>query len=271
MAIAFDSFGENRSAVSATTSTATINPIGGSNNYLVAFVIDNGVSPSVTGVTWNGTPMTQVTAFTMTVTTYGLYIYVLPNPTITSANLVATRTGTAGQLYVAGAFYTGVDTYESLVTDGTSCSDTSTSLNPTSTADNAWGVMLAYNDNNRDISASVNTFQRGGSYIGWEVFDTNNAITPAQSFTMTVTASIACFGSVGLVLKPYVPHTDYTLSIDTLSLSLVLNSVGISGTFAKWFNLAKSSVATFTNIAKSSTTWTNSSKNSSTWTNLDKK
>lgn len=205
MAIAFDTFGENRSAAGGTTATVSISPSGGSNTYLVATVIDNNnVTPSVTGVTWNGTSMTQVLAYTMTVTNYGLYIYVLQNPTITTANLVATRSSTTNQIYVGGAFYTGVDTYDVTGTDGTTCGDTSTSVSATTTVDDAWGVLVAYNDNNSGISASTNTFQRGGTYNGWETFDSNGGLGTAGSKTMTVTAASACFGSAAIFLKPFV-------------------------------------------------------------------
>ncbi|MCK9370421.1 hypothetical protein M0R04_10975 [Candidatus Dojkabacteria bacterium] len=187
MAIAFDNA---TSGFTVSSATHTISSFVTTGSDIVLTVGVLSTSNAISGVTFGGNAMTQVgTEITMG-NGYKTSQWIYKVGSATTANIVATVGGSAGNVFVAAASYTGCDqstqpdnsgqTYFSIV----STSDAS-SLTPT--VDDCWVVCYA-GDEGEAPAAGANTTLRVAQVVHG-IFDNNAAINPAASTTITTTTS----------------------------------------------------------------------------------
>lgn len=138
---------------------------------------------TVTGVTYNGVAMTQLGS---TITAPGgikSVKYFLQNPA-TGANNIVLNTDNAGDILDCNATsYNGTDTSTApnlIATD--IASGTPTTTTGTTTVNNAWTILLG----NGGQTAGTGSTKRGSSHAqNGCIYDSNAAITPAGSYSMT--------------------------------------------------------------------------------------
>lgn len=192
----------------------------GSNLVLMVFVgiIDTGLHPTVSGITYNGVALTHVVASNNygTSSNYADYWYI-KNPT-TGANSIAVTLSSAPniQVFGGGISLTGVDqtnpidAFNTSNSAGGNCPGACPSVTVTTVANNAFivdGVIdngpdqanytkgasqtVSWNFNNAGVTRSAQ-----GSY-------TTAAVTPAGATAMTWTGSTgSAWAQVGVSLKP---------------------------------------------------------------------
>lgn len=188
MAIAFD-------AATGTTSTNTntntfTHTCSGTDRFLIVpcASLNNGALDAVTGVTYNGVAMTRLGSFYQVGTfNWIIYIYYLANPDSGTNNVVVTRNTSNGQTYGAAASYTGVDQITPIdngVTSGTSTSPPTTTSH-TSTTDNSW-FFLTHANVDANSTASTGATLRGTASFICTRFDSGGPVTPAGSYSMTI-------------------------------------------------------------------------------------
>lgn len=198
MAIALDSAGGAYTRKASVTSiTQAFNNVGG--NFLVVGVANTADADNVTGITYNGVAMTRAIAKVGGGNGEGTFLYYLANPATGSNNVVISFSGTCTADFGI-ASYSGVAT--SSILDGTV--GVFGSGNPvtetiTTTVDNCW--MVAFSGLQRGSTASTNSTQRSGVSGGGNLFDSNGAITPAGSFSMSQTNTNPVTG-VAFAFKP---------------------------------------------------------------------
>lgn len=187
MAIAIDSSGGAYTRKASVTSiTQAFNNVAG--DFLVVGVANTSDADNVTGITYNGVAMTRA------VGKWGgghgecSFLYYLSSPATGSNNVVISFSSTCTADYGI-ASYTGVTTSSPI--DGTfsafhTAGSTYTETITTAT-DNCW--MVVFIGLQRGSTASTNSTQRSGVSGGGNLFDSNSAITPAGSFSMTQTIS----------------------------------------------------------------------------------
>lgn len=138
MAIAFDA-ASKQTQVSASTVTIS-HTCTGSNRLLLVGFITNNVTDLVTGVTYSGTSMTQLTTQATASAGFISYVFGLLAPA-TGANNIVISFSVASLCYATNASYTGVD-QSALPTGAAIASNNSTgttwSQAVTTTANNSW-------------------------------------------------------------------------------------------------------------------------------------
>lgn len=187
MAIAFDIATNVTSTGSSTTHTYA-HTCTGSDRILFASIatLNDAGNDTVTGVTYNGVAMTRINTARTTGFAWRGYLYYLIAPATGSNNIVATKTGTTGQMYGSSASYTGA--LQSGVPDASNTADTSGSpatVSVTTVADNCWAVLTGGNVD-AEFAASTNSTKRNTGNPA-TLFDSNANISPAGSFSMTLT------------------------------------------------------------------------------------
>lgn len=146
-------------------------------------------SGSVTGVTCNGTSMTLLKSQTASSARFA-GIFALPFPSTGSNTIVASASAT-GSFIVTAVSYANCQWYNIPDSSSSSTAFSTTSITETTTtvADNSWTFMCVECNNN--VSAGTGSTIRGqtnNSHAGG-CFDSNGAITPPGSHSMTVTQS----------------------------------------------------------------------------------
>lgn len=171
-----------------TSFTASYTVGSGSNRLLVVGVVGDLTLDDVTGVTYNSVAMTQVGKVQTPTGGRWTYLYYLLNPASGSNNVVVSA-GSSHFLGVGAADYTGVNSLNASVTNTASSSTTVTGTLTTS-INNAW-LMAAVGYTSGALSSSTPGSVRYdmdfnvGGYI-----DSNSAITPAGSTSITATQSL---------------------------------------------------------------------------------
>lgn len=199
MAIAFDTSTNNNSALA--TSITYSHTCTGSDRILFVWVSSWG-GDYVTWVTYAGVSMVQVWKRKAGNWSGYTYLYVLYAPA-TWANNVVCSASSSTSWNTMSASYTGVNQSNTMDASNTSAITNSSlnfSTNVTTTADNCWSVCYCINDTN---IFSSNSDTRRGTNVWWNIFDSNGAITPAWSKTMTQTVSWTGNGSV--VMASFAP------------------------------------------------------------------
>lgn len=183
MAIAFDTSAAGFS-VSATSHTQSISCSGSDRLLLVEVLTTNNAVP--TGVTHAGNAMTQIGSTVLFNTNYRKSAWYIYAPTTGAQNIVAS-TGSSGNIFVAAASYTGVAQSgfpdNSGTNTGTGVSSLATSLTPNVV--DTWVVLLASGSQPLNASTGTSRAESNGGYAF--ISDTNAAINPASSQTLTVT------------------------------------------------------------------------------------
>jgi hypothetical protein len=200
MAIAWVSTSIGGAAGTSVTVSHTI--ASGSNTALIT-VMENQGGDNTTGITFNGTSMTQYVKLNTTIAGFYNYMYSLVNPTVTTANIVASSSVSA-TLIAISSNYTGVDQTTPLEANS---SGATTSTNPsrsvTTLTDNAW-LVSCIRINALPVVASTNTTDRGNwvSDVGFHMSDTNAAQTPTGSYAQNWTSANQLYAMIVASLKP---------------------------------------------------------------------
>lgn len=204
MAIAFDAVTNNNSATA--TSITYAHTCTGSDRMLFVWVSFSGWD-LVTWVTYAWTSMVQVGKRQQWSTSTYTYLYCLFAPATWANNIVCTASGSSSWNTMATS-YTGVtqsNTMDASATSSISGAALNFSTNLTTIADNCWSIC--YTVNNINVFAS-NSDTRRGTNVGGNIFDSNSAITPAWSKTMTQTVTGSWSGSV--VMASFAPSVSPT-------------------------------------------------------------
>lgn len=188
MAIAFD----NSSIGTGSGTTVTFShTVAGSNTILFVGVCSRNTgfvqsADVVTGVTYNGVAMTQITKVNVQVYEYIYLFYLLAPAAGTNSIIVSRGAPVSGGINLIGlsSSYTGVQQSgqpDSSNTNGTGGFTTSVGL--TTVANNCWvvGIGSFYQDTGTTANSSGTIRQHSGSAT---LADSNSPISPAGSTTM---------------------------------------------------------------------------------------
>jgi hypothetical protein len=208
MAIAFDASTDGN--FTSGTSRTFSHTCTGSDRILFVQAIINTNSDIVTGVTYNGVSMTQVATVSPNANRR-IYLYYLIGPN-TGANNVVITTSVSAAIGGNAASYTGVAQSGTIIDVSTTATDTSSPVDTTltTTVDNCWAILLTTTDSTTAFTASTNsTFRRANTtYVDGRIFDSNAAVTPAGSFTMTVTnTNVNGTSPAGTIMAAFAPVT----------------------------------------------------------------
>jgi len=210
MAIAYDTSAAGN--ITTGTSLTISNNCTGSNLALVAMATDNGAR-TVTATAIKGGSATSMTLINRAAGG-GLgdaSFYILSPDTGVGSNVVFTI-GSSGYIIGECASYTGVkqtgfpDNSVINAYNGTGSATISQSITPV--ADNCWAIMGGfYNANTGTVTAGANTVVRQSQVnaSGLNGFgDSNSAITPAASYTLNMSGTVAGRSSQLITMAPAV-------------------------------------------------------------------
>lgn len=204
MAIALDTF-SNGNFISGTTRTFQ-HTCTGSDLILFVEAVINTSTDLVTGVTYNGVSMTRIQTVSPTANRR-LYLYYLIAPATGSALNVVITASSSTAIGGNAVSYTGVAQSGTIIDVSTTATDTTspvaTSL--TTTIDNCWTILCTTVDSTSPFTASTgSTFRvQNTTYQDVSIFDSNGAITPAGSTTMTVT--VVTITTAGTIMAAFAP------------------------------------------------------------------
>lgn len=180
MAISFDTAGQVTSASLSGTSFSQSITVSSGDSVLIVGVHLN----SQTSATYNGVASTTAR------TENGLVVYTFQNPAVGTANFIVNSTaGNGTSLTLSWALYKGASSSpDSTVANFSGA--TATSL--VTTIDNSWTVLIGCSDGGNGAwiagtgsTVRQNTGAQNPSTVA--IFDSNAAITPAGSYSMTTT------------------------------------------------------------------------------------
>lgn len=219
----YNSSGQHNDEDGGATATVSVTPGTGENRLLEVFYLSsNDPVRSHSGVTWNGTALTQ-RGTTLTIGTYAnlshWYIKEASFPG-SAANLVATSSGTDGAIQLFWIFHENVD-QASPFSNGSQTTNTGTgalsgSITITATADQAVvHAMFGWNSSADVTSIAIGTGttrQEKENFAGLYCTGAAGTITgaapnvsPSWSFTMTGGDDMNAWGMVGDALTYTAP------------------------------------------------------------------
>lgn len=189
MAIAFDSTSQiTGSGWSSGASMTYSHTCTGSNRYLIVGVSIGDSSTGISGVTYAGVSMTQLSVVTQGAS--AMYLYGLVAPSTGANNVVVTLGFSSSFCHSASVSYTGVkqsgqpDSFNSGIAAGA----TSLAVSTTTIANNSWIVGFFANSSANTNSRTGITSRSDNPTIGRDIGDSNAPKTPAGSYTMTESA-----------------------------------------------------------------------------------
>lgn len=196
MAIAFDAATDGGNNGGTTNSRTFSHTCTGSDRILfVGFCGD--VSPGnddITSVTYNGVGLSLVGKRTDDNTSRMLYLYMLVGPASGANDVVISCTNNhyllAGAVSYTGVAQSGQPDASTTNISGALATTLTTSL--TTVADNCWTVLVegGFNANAAPTAGAGSTRRTFDAAFGtWGLFDSNSAITPAGSYSMTTDRS----------------------------------------------------------------------------------
>ena len=193
-------------AQSATTSLTVSHTTTTGTNGVLIVAIELQTGDNVTGVTFNGTPLTQFNKVATTIASYQNYFYYLINPgSGVTANIVVSCSGSR-RIIALNADYTGVhQTTPLAVSTNNITTAAAGSLTLTTTADNSWLVGSIRCNATNPTGAGANTIEvtKAASELGYVLYDSNGAKTPTGSYSLNVTFSGSqLFCMLGAQLSP---------------------------------------------------------------------
>lgn len=191
---------------------------------------------SVTSVTYAGVPMTELGNTSYSSPTGKSYLFMLVNPASGANNVVVTHSGSyhaSVAVSYTGAKQSGQP--DAAADTDTSGASTAASITTTVTtvADDSWTVMATACEGNA-LTASTGAYLRQtGSNVAVAMFDSNGAITPAGSYSMTVSESpdnrlcgvMASFAPVSAVTDITVSPSAQVITSSVPSYSVLLDRV----------------------------------------------
>jgi hypothetical protein len=206
MAIARDTNGFNSTGGAGETTNTLALTLGAGTTLLVAWFVSRGSGDILSGVTWNGTPMTFFAKLGPYSTgepgnTYG-YIYYMLSPASGPHNMVATFASAGDNTWLSGASYTG--TVTSGFADNSSGAITAT-VSPVSTsitpvASGAWGLFFLGTNGTPGAGTNCTRLSASGIYI----YDTNGPISGATTIgaAFSGTGGLTVFGEIITIAPP---------------------------------------------------------------------
>lgn len=216
MAIAFDATNKANGAATSLTFSHTMSAT--ANSILFVWAIAQS-GRSITGVTYNGSAMTLITSGTPTgaLSAYPYALFATLSPASGAHNVVVSISGTGTpDIWGGSVSYTGAK--QSLTMDaiqagnGGASSTSFTFTDPNSVANNCWKLALVMQNSASVLSASTGATARSASdAIGnaERMFDSNSAITPAGSYSMSMTSpSSGGWYYSAVTFAPPTPPTD---------------------------------------------------------------
>ena len=202
MAIARDTF--TNGAFTSGTSHTFSHTCSGTDRFLFVHAFKNSTSDTITSASYGGVAMTLLHKFSPGVSRY-LYVFYLTNPA-SGANNVVISSSSSTAIGGNAASYTGVSQTGqpevSTTAVGTGSPNTTTL---TTTTDNSWTVLFTLG-NNADPTASTGStfFGQNSIYGDADVFDSNGAISPAGSTSMSLTTNNPAF-PLGRIMAAIAP------------------------------------------------------------------
>jgi hypothetical protein len=204
MALSFDSSAQAQSSSGATS--LTYSHTCGTGAYLTVGVLD--VNNAVTGITYAGVSMSLLkTEFFFYGVVVGIKTYGLVSPATGANNVVVTKSVGSGVIDSCSHSVLSASTTQPDATAGNhdpgpgNVSTLTTTV--TTVADNSWTVLYGCNDNGGTLTAGSGATIRSQTGNGFGVFDSNGAITPAGSTSMTFTGFSAHFVGIVVSVAPY--------------------------------------------------------------------
>ena len=199
--IAFISTSEGRT-VSGTSVTVSHTVAAGVDRALIS-CIEVQSTDDITTVTFNGTSMTQYLKLNSGIVNYWNYMYRLVAPAVTTANIVASTTSARGIICLS-CDYTGVDQTTPLEAN---TQNLATTTNPTvavtTLTNNAWLVgMIRVGTVAPTAGANTTLRNFDAGDIGFIMYDTNAAQTPAGSKSLNTTSISQQYAFTAASLKP---------------------------------------------------------------------
>lgn len=175
---------------------------------LMLFVAVQSDSDGITGVTYNGVPMSRVTKNTTGNSTGILYIYSLFNPTTGANNVIISASSSMGLKGMAIS-YTGVRNMINAFSIGADSgvgSGTWAGVNVTTTIDNCWALMFACKTFT-EVPSAQNGWTTRQSAAAIALIDFNAAITPAGAAEPRVahTGGSQNYAYISVAFAPDVP------------------------------------------------------------------
>lgn len=210
MAIAYDNSAYDTALTHAYTCS-------GSNRILFVGINGNVNSDDVTGVTYNGVAMTQINKALASSGDRYVYLYGLVGPASGSNDVVISGPPGAVQSFkisYTGALQSGLPDAQGT---NTALSVTSISKAITTVLDNCWVVCMFSLGGNGAVATVTTGTKRidpGNNPIG--MGDSNGAVTPAGSYTTTVTQNGAAANAT-LLVASFGPAAD-TVNSNMLSI-----------------------------------------------------
>lgn len=208
MAIALDT--SATSFINPGTSLTYSHTCTGSNLLLLVGVRGTSTNGSITGVTYNGVAMTEITRVLETGGNIYIYLFGLLAPS-TGANNIVVSSSSNSLITAVSASFTGVKQsgLPDASTTNTGASPLTTSL--TSIADNCWGILLAQDNNGLVTAGTGSTSIVQDNFNALELFRySSNPITPAGNFSMEVTSSNT-YATIIVSISPFVDAATSTV------------------------------------------------------------
>jgi hypothetical protein len=161
----------------------------GSDGLLIVALCGDTSADDISSVTYNGVGMTLLAKFNPGDTSNGRhsYFYYLLGPAAATNNVVVTA-GSSHYLLAGASSYSGVNAtgQPDASTSNTGSAQFTTSL--TTIADNCWTMLtgFGFNSSGPPIAGTGATRRTYEAAFGtWGIFDSNAAITPPGSYSMT--------------------------------------------------------------------------------------
>lgn len=241
MAIAYVATSQGR-ATSASSLTVSHTIASGSNRVLITGV-ECQTGDNITGVTYDGVSMTQYVKVNTTVASFYNYFYYLVAPSIKTANIVISASGTRTIIGLS-ANYTGVDQGTPLEASNSNIATSSSfTVSVTTVTDNAWLIGTARNNSAGTQSAGANTTYRNNNSgdVGYQLYDSNGAKSPAGSYSLNVsftTSSLYCM--LACAIRP-----STKIAVDNTGTA---TATGVTSVTLSSFTISGSNVALFVSV-----------------------
>lgn len=195
--------------VTATSLTFNYTVGAGSNLLVVPLIGDfaSGVD-DISGVTYNGAALTLAAKRNPAEANQRwTYLYYKLGPSTGTHSLVITA-GSSHFLAAGAADYSGVAALDTTTTNGTPTTVTTLTTSITTVANNSWVILCTEGfSSNAAPTAGTGSTRRAfeGSFGAWGLFDSNSAITPAGSYSMTTGYPTATTNGITHVLASFHP------------------------------------------------------------------
>lgn len=212
MAIALDSTSAPTNSSGVTSLNRSHTCTGSDLILWVAVTTVSGASVPVTGVTYNSVAMTKVTAIAPQ-SNWEMSLWYLAGPSTGTNTITATcATAPANIFRISSASYTGAS--QTGIPDSSNSATgvtTSRTVSTTTIANNCWVVGYGMTGAGNIVpSTGLTTRSETDSGSGSTVLgDSNGAVTPAGSYSMTFTTAN---DSTGLIVASFAPATASTNS-----------------------------------------------------------